>query len=202
MRLSDIWKTPAFAVAMISLNACSLVHHKPATEPAVTPVQAALSVGDYQRGITALKAGKDQDALNLFDTVTKSHPDLAAPYINVGLIEIKRGNLHSAETALLHAATLAPEQPEVYNGLGIIYRRLGRFGDAEAAYLKALHIAPDYANAHINIGILYEIYLNNLGAALEHYERYQAITGDRNELVKKWIIDVSQRLARNTGAKK
>jgi len=202
MRPSEPWKTYAFIAAIISLNGCSLVHHKSADEPTATPVQAAISIDDYQRAIAALKAGKDQDALNLFDAVAKSHPDLAAPYINVGLIEIKQDNLHTAETALLHAATLAPEQPEIYNGLGIIYRRLGRFTDAEAAYLRAMRLAPDYANAHINIGILYEIYLNNLGAALQHYERYQAITGGHNDLVKKWIIDVRQRLARNTGAKK
>lgn len=198
----DAWKKIAIALAIISLNACSLVQHKSTAESTGVVLQTALTDGDYQRAVTALKAGKDADALNLFNAAARSHPDLAAPYINVGLIEIKRDNLHTAETALLHAATLAPEQPEIYNGLGIIYRRLGRFSEAEAAYLKALQSSPDYANAHLNIGILYEIYLNNLSAALDHYVRYQAITGANNELVKKWIIDVKQRLTKDTGATK
>ena len=198
----EAWRKVLVALAIILLSGCSLVQHKSSSGATGKAMQAILTEGDYPRAISALKAGKDEEALSLFNAVASSHPDLAAPFINVGLIEIKRDNLHTAETALLHAATLAPAQPEIYNGLGIIYRRLGRFTDAEAAYLKALRCAPDYANAHLNIGILYEIYLNNLSAALNHYERYQALSGGGKKPVKKWIIDVKQRLVRATGATK
>jgi len=95
-----------------------------------------------------------------------------------------------------------PQQPDIYNALGSIYRRTGRFDDAETAYLKALQLAPDYANAHLNIGILYDIYLSNLSAALNHYQRYQTISGGDNTVVNKWIIDVKQRLAKTMGAAK
>ena len=202
MPATDIRKNIVIALAIISLNACSIVQHKPSTASSRTSVQAALSDDDYRRAVNDLKAGKDEEALELFNSAARAHPDFAAPYINVGLIETKRGNLHSAETALLHAATLAPRQPEIYNGLGIVYRRMGRFDDAETAYLKALQLAPDYANAQLNIGILYDLYLNNLGAALDHYQRYQTISGGNNKLVKNWIIDVKQRLAKDMGATK
>ena len=202
MPVGNAWKKALFALTIISLNGCSLVQHKSSSETAGADSQKALTEGDYPRAVSALKAGKDEEALSLFNAVVKAHPDLAGPYINVGLIEIKQDHLHTAETALLHAATLAPEQPEVYNGLGIIYRRLGRFNEAEAAYLKALRVSPVYAKAHLNLGILYEIYLNDLSTALTHYERYQALSGDSDDQVKKWIIDVKQRLARTTGAAK
>jgi Flp pilus assembly protein TadD len=199
----DAWKKLAVILAITVLAGCSLIQHKSIREEARTASQAAAVNGDdYQHSLSALKAGKDEDALKRFETLSKSYPDFAASYINVGLIEIKRDNLHTAETALLHAAQLAPQQPEIYNGLGIIYRRTGQFKEAETAYLKALQLAPDYANAHLNIGILYDIYLNKLSEALDHYQRYQAISGGNNTMVSKWIIDVKHRLANTMGATK
>ena len=188
--------------AILSLQACSFVHHKPSGESASAPLQNVYDGDDYRRALFALKTGKDEEALTLFNTLSKAHPDFAPSYINVGLIEIKRGNLHTAESALLHAATLAPQQPEIYNSLGVIYRRLGRFDDAKKEYLKALQLAPDYANAQLNLGILYDIYLNDLNAALVHYEKYQTITGGDNIVVAKWVIDVKQRINRNIGSSK
>jgi len=199
----DVWKKIAVISTIAALAGCSLIQHKSTRDEARTSSQAAAVPGeDYHHALGALKAGKDEDALARFEALSKSHPDFAASYINVGLIEIKRDNLHTAETALLRAAQLAPQQPEIYNGLGIIYRRTGRFNEAETAYLKALQLAPNYANAHLNIGILYDIYLNNLSAALVHYQRYQAISGGNNTVINKWIIDVKHRLGKTMGATK
>ncbi len=202
MPLIETWKKILYMVAVVTLCGCSLLSHKPSTVSTTAAGKGVLAGGNYQHAIADLKAGKDDDALKLFNAVMKAHRDLAPPYINVGLIEIRKDNLDAAETALQHAATLAPKQPEIYNGLGIVYRRQGRFNEAKDAYLKAIQVSPDYANAYLNLGILNEIYLNNLGAALDHYKRYQALTGGNNDMVKKWIIDVQQRLARSKGAKK
>jgi Flp pilus assembly protein TadD len=199
----DAWKKTTVILSIAVLAGCSLIQHKSSHEEGRTSSQAAAVTGDdYHHALSALKAGKDEDALNRFEALSKSYPDFAASYINVGLIEIKRDNLHTAETALLHAAQLAPQQPEIYNGLGIIYRRTGRFNEAETAYLKALQLAPDYANAHLNIGILYDLYLSNLNKALNHYQRYQAISGGNNTVINKWIIDVKHRMAKTMGAAK
>ena len=75
----------------------------------------------------------------------------------------------------------------------MLLRRQGKFGEAEAAYLKAVTASPDYALAHYNLGVLYELYLQRLDAALQHYERYQAVTGEDKQ-VAKWIADLKRRL--------
>ena len=187
-------------LAVLLVSACSLAPHKPSGQTVSSGLQMTMGGEDYQRALNSVKAGKLEDALHLFNATTKAHPEFAPSYINIGLIEIKRDNLHTAETALLHAAKLAPQQPEIFNGLGIIYRRMGRFDDAETAYLKALQIAPNYAKAQLNIGILYDIYMDNLNAALDHYERYQEITGGDNQMVAKWVVDVRQRINKNIGS--
>ncbi len=199
MSFNRVARMAVVTLWLAAFAACTGVPPKPPVETPETSPRIDLIQDDYRRAIDTLNEGKDEAALTLFKTLTESHPDLAAPYINIGLMELKRDNLQAAETALLHASTLKPELAVIHNGLGIVYRRLGRFAEAEAAYLRALQCAPDYANAHLNLGILYEIYLGNLNAALAYYQRYQELAAGTNETTNKWIIDIKQRLAATTG---
>ena len=59
--------------------------------------------------------------------------------------------------------------------------------------MKAVTVNPDYALAHYNLGVLNELYLQRLDVALEHFERYQELTGD-DEQVEKWIADLRRRV--------
>ena len=76
----------------------------------------------------------------------------------------------------------------------MLHRRNGNFPEAEAAYLKAVTADPDYALAHYNLGVLNELYLQELGTALRHFERYQEIVGG-DEQVEKWITDLQRRVS-------
>ena len=80
-------------------------------------------------------------------------------------------------------------------------RQRGQFAQARKAYEKALGINAAYASAHLNLGILNDLYLQNLDTALQHYQRYQVLTGDSDKQVAKWIIDLERRVqaSKNTG---
>ncbi|MGH8222819.1 MAG: tetratricopeptide repeat protein, partial [Woeseiaceae bacterium] len=80
------------------------------------------------------------------------------------------------------------------NQLGMLSRRKGEFEEAEAAYLKAVTADPEYALAHYNLGVLNELYLQRLDVALQHFERYQELSGE-DEQVTKWIADLKRRIA-------
>lgn len=193
-RITTAW----LALCLAALTGCATV--SPGPDPVAPAKQAATDPlhDDYNRALDMLKQGNDAEALALFETLSQSRPDLAAPFINIGLIALKRDDLHAAEAAFLHASTLKPELAVIHNGLGITYRRQGRFAEAETAYLKALQCAPDYASAHLNLAILYDVYLGRLDAALEHYERYRAQGGTENDTASKWVLDLKQRLSANT----
>ena len=75
----------------------------------------------------------------------------------------------------------------------MVLRRQGKFVEAESAYLKAVTASPDYALAHYNLGVLNELYLQRLDVALQHFERYQRIEGE-DEQVTRWIVDLKRRL--------
>ena len=74
-------------------------------------------------------------------------------------------------------------------------RERGQFAAARASDEQALQVDPDHAPAHRNLAVVLDLYLADPGAALEHLERYQALTGEERP-VTSWIADVKQRAGR------
>jgi tetratricopeptide (TPR) repeat protein len=101
-------------------------------------------------------------------------------------------SIESIESAL--AAN--PADAAALNRLGIAYRRLGRFEDARAAYGQAIAADPLSADAECNLAILLDLYLDDPAAALPHYERYQALTGEADPRVAAWLAELKTRLER------
>lgn len=108
--------------------------------------------------------------------------------------ELQAGNLESAEQMLTALLDASPGLAAAHNNLGVIYRRTGRFSEAEQQYKAALADKRDSRDAHLNLGILYDIYLQQPAAALEHYQRYQELSGEPDEEVALWITDLERRL--------
>lgn len=162
----------------------------PKPEPVLAPVDA-----NVQRAFDAarqqLAAGRLAEAERGFVALVQSHPDLAGPHANLGLVHRKAGKLPEAAAALERAVALSP-RADLYNQLGITYRMAGRFGDARGAYEKAIEIEPEHKLALLNLGILLDLYLSDPARALALYERYMALAGN-DDNVKKWISDLRNR---------
>ena len=105
-------------------------------------------------------------------------------------------DVEAARVAIDTALMIDPDYPPALNQYGVLLRKNGRILEAEAAYLKAITADPEYAWAHYNLGVLYELYLQRLGDALQHFERYQDLAGDDPQ-VEKWITDLERRVAAN-----
>lgn len=147
----------------------------------------------YEQAVASMAAGDTIDAELRFKEFLLEYPDYPGAHINLAIIFAGRGDDAAAEHSLASALTLDPEHPVALNQLGMLRRRQGQFLEAEAAYLKAVTAAPDYALAHYNLGVLNDLYLQRLDAALQHYERYQEIAGEDEE-VAKWIVDLERRI--------
>ncbi len=147
----------------------------------------------YEQAVAAMAAGDTVDAELRFQAFLLAYPGYPGAYVNLAIIFAGRGDDLATENSLNDALTLDPEHPATLNQLGMLLRRQGNFLDAEAAYLKAVTASPDYALAHYNLGVLNDLYLQRLDAALQHYERYQEIVGEDNE-VTKWIVDLTRRI--------
>lgn len=158
--------------------------------PPVDP--AAVRAFDAAR--RALAAGRTAEAERGFVALTKSHPDLAGPHANLGLIHRQAGRYAEAIAALERAVQLAPQRADLHNQLGITYRMAGRFAKARTAYERAIEADPNYALAWLNLGILEDLYLWDRQRALALYERYLALAPAGDENVRKWVADLKNRM--------
>ena len=140
-----------------------------------------------------MKGGQDSRAEALLLAFSREYPQLAGPYVNLGIIYCRSGRLEQAEQVLRHALQLNPARADAYNYLGIVMRYRGRFREARAAYQQALKIDPNYEFAYLNLGILYDLYLFAPDKALTQYQHYQDLHAGDDQEVDKWIIDLKRR---------
>jgi len=162
-------------------------------KPPETAVNANVRT-QYDKAVGAMRSGNISQARNMLVDLTQTSPDLAGPYVNLGIIHFRADEIEKAEQAFQQALKVNPESAVSLNHLGIIYRGKGKFSEARENYENALRIDPNYAYAHLNFGILLDLYLGELEDALAHYQRYQQLTQQEDKEVMKWIVDLERRI--------
>ncbi len=148
----------------------------------------------YEQAASSMAAGDLIDAELRFKEFLLLYPDYPGAHVNISIIHSENGNLDAARAAVDAALAIDPEYAPALNQSGVLLRKNGNFSEAEAAYLKAVTVAPDYPLAHYNLGVLNELYLQRLDTALQHFQRYQELAGE-DEQVSRWIVDLQRRVA-------
>lgn len=142
----------------------------------------------------ALLDSKDYDgAINLLKGVVGQSDQFSAPYINLGIAYVRKGDLKNAEVYLQKALEINPNHPVAGNEMGLVYRKTGRFVEARKLYEEILALFPDYLPARKNLGVLCDIYIQDLNCALMNYQEYLLGKPD-DEKVKIWVADVKTRM--------
>ncbi|MDH4048104.1 MAG: tetratricopeptide repeat protein [Gammaproteobacteria bacterium] len=147
----------------------------------------------YEQAVSSMASGDFLDAQLRFQEFLLQYPNFPGAHVNLAIIYTSNGDDKAVENSLTDALILDPEHPAALNQLGMLLRRQGQFEAAESAYMKAVTAHPDYALAHYNLGVLNELYLQRLDIALQHFERYQELGGE-DEQVTKWIADLKRRI--------
>jgi tetratricopeptide (TPR) repeat protein len=173
----------------------------PAQKEAASPVlQQKLTPSDvdsdtqdaFAEALVLLKDEKYDKAIEILKGLVEKEQRFAAPFVNLGMAYIKKGDNKTAEEYLTRALDIDLGHPVANNELGLIYRKSGRFEDARKAYENALVVHPDYLPARKNLGILCEIYLRDLNCALEQFEQYQQYVPD-DKTINIWVTDLRRR---------
>jgi len=147
----------------------------------------------YDNALVLMQSGDYQAAIPVLQAFIEKQPQLAGPYINLGISYQKTGQFDAAAQALIKAIELSPDNTIAYQQLGMTYREQGNFDAALDAYTNALKLDSDYALAHRNIGILYDLYLQQPALALDHYKRYLELVDEPDQTVNRWVIDLERR---------
>lgn len=182
---------------VITLYGCAMPGPAKSVVTEVTIVSAALQL-EYNAALASLDAGDYATAAARFEQFIRRVPDSPGAHVNLALAYLQLQQDDKAQQLLEQALMLDGEYVSALNQLGVLKRRRGDFGGAEQAWQQAIRVSPDYAYAWFNLGVLYDLYLQDLPTALEHYQRYQDITGTsgQDERVARWITDLQNRLGR------
>ena len=132
-------KTPwlILAVALL-LGGCGTLSQK-SSQTAAANVDKAIDAGAqkaYADAVQSLRRGETAQAKQQFEKLASQYPNLAGPYTNLGIIQLKANDPAAAEQFFRQSLERNPESAQAQNQLGVSLRMQGRFQDAEQAYLS------------------------------------------------------------------
>lgn len=94
--------------------------------------------GRFSRGLILVKLNRVDEAIAIFNELTRDYPSLPEPYNNLAVLHAQRKDFDKAQKALEAAIATNPSYSTAHENLGDIYAI-----KAAVAYSKALEIAPD-----------------------------------------------------------
>lgn len=148
----------------------------------------------YSSALAAMDAQDWSGAEQILIELCREHPELSSPWQNLGVTQARQDKLVEAQQSFKRAIEANAANQEAYNQLALLHRKQGEFKRAEDSYQRAIGIWPAYPPIRLNLGILYELYLGDLGKALQQYNIYQSLLPEPDRRVKGWISDLKRRL--------
>lgn len=149
---------------------------------------------DMSMAIAALKENKPQLAEVLLRDLIQRHPQAAIPWVNMGLINFRRGQWDLAQKAAQRALELQPQTAAADYLLGLIAHQQEDAPQAQQHYLSALGKDQQHAHTHYNLALLYDTYFQNVEKALHHYRRYLELITYEDEKTRSWLNELEQQL--------
>jgi len=181
-----------YGASLLLLAACSSTPRQQG--PGASGPEPPALPRSYDQALVLMESGDYPQAILVLQTFIAKEPELAGPYLNLGIAYRNIGQLDAALEALHKAIERNPANPVTHHQIAIVQRQLGAFEAALHAYTQALELAPDYALAHRNLGILYDLYLQQPAAALTHYRTYLELSSQPDNKVRDWVVDLERRV--------
>jgi tetratricopeptide (TPR) repeat protein len=129
-----------FAVFALLAAGCS-------TRPPLPPKAAELN----QDGAAALAAGDLTTAEARLSVALEYSPRFTEAWVNLGYVELRRGNLERAHEHFKKARSLNPDLPAPHHALGLLADRRNEQKDAEGHYRATLKVDPGFVPSRVNL---------------------------------------------------
>ena len=167
----------------------------PGAAPPAPVAVTARGKADFDRAVGFMRSGNTTEAELEFKQVALQFPQLAAPYVNLGILYRKTGRLDQSEAALKTAVERNDANALAWTELGATQRLRGEFPTAAESYEKAIADDPNFAPAYRNLGVVTDLYLGDPERALTAFEKYKELTGEEKP-VSTWIAELRIRLGK------
>jgi tetratricopeptide (TPR) repeat protein len=159
----------------------------------------------FLAAVQAEEAGEKQQAIKLYEEISRIDQGYAPAYINLGTIYFHLRQFGRAEELYRRATEADPDYVLAFFDLGNVLDELQRLDESIAAYRHAVALAPRYADAHYNLALAHErrgecrlalrhwqayIKLDNRGPWADHARGQIRKLLDREKLSIAWRTDV------------
>jgi len=104
-------------------------------------------------GVLLSELGETDEAINVFVSLTKSHPALPEPYNNLAVLYAQNGNFDLAKIALEKSIKTHPSYATAHVNLGDLYTRM-----ASESYNQALQIDKSNKNAKTKLSLIKKLF--------------------------------------------
>lgn len=148
--------TRALFLASLGLSAAFLggcASEKP--EPTTAPVVKGGAFTNYAQGVTNLKAGKQDQAIESLRYAIQQNPQLIMPRVVLGKIYKDKGDYASAAEYYEALTHLDPLESDNYYNLGVSYQMLQRLQESARNYQTAIRLNPADFGSTMNLGLVY-----------------------------------------------
>lgn len=196
--------TKTLLCLVIVLGGCATQPRQDAITPTGTDSTGSLGVSAadetelYRRAITALNNSQLDLAEAELKKIAKSRSDLAGPWLNLALIDIKKKDLENAYKNLNKALERNPKMAQAFNMRGFLELARGNITKAVADYRQAITLKEDYALAHYNYALVHDIYFQDMKTAVQHYKRYLELTKSQDKKTADWVVELERNLAKGS----
>jgi tetratricopeptide (TPR) repeat protein len=123
-----------------------------ATGPRLVEFQWSVQEDAFQRGLTALKENRLEDALVEFTAAEREQPENARIRNFRGILLVQTGKNAEAAAEYQEAIRLDPLLEDAYRNLGFLRWTEHQLGPAREALLHAVGLSPDDSFAHYYLG--------------------------------------------------
>ena len=107
----------------------------------------------FINGVLHTELGEIDEAINIFVSLTKSHPALPEPYNNLAVLYAQNGDFDLAKTALEKSIKTHPSYATAHINLGDLYTRM-----ASESYNQALQIDKSNKNAKTKLSLIKKLF--------------------------------------------
>lgn len=107
----------------------------------------------FLNGVLLSELGQTDDAINVFESLTKSHPALPEPYNNLAVLYAQNGDFDLAKIALEKSIKTHPSYATAHINLGDLYTRM-----ASESYNQALQIDKSNKNAKTKLSLIKKLF--------------------------------------------
>jgi len=183
-------KQIGIVILLLAVASCSMTGGQRSSENDWSKVPEV-----YIKALTAAKGDDKEATIKFLKQTISVAPTFSPAYTNLGLQELRAGQLELATENFKKSIELTEHNPVSYHYLGVIARMQGEFEQALGMYRKAIEQEPRYPAVYLNAGILLDLYMYDLPAALDYYQRYQDLSRTSDDVVSKWIIDLERRIS-------